>query len=146
MNNDIETIVEQAVRAALELSWLEEYGRWGRGWLDGSDRTRREARKARMRVEQWIDFRGETWAAKCCSNAAAAAEYLAHARETGAGWLYSEALSFANAAIRHAAYERNAPPERNRNASGRGPELVFDDWHYGPGGVRRGRSYGPGEV
>jgi len=140
MNTNVADIVARAVGLALELSWFPEYGEWARAWLDDSDRSARSARKARMRVQQWIDFGGACWAAKCCSNAAEAAEFWARGG-TDPSWLWSEALSFAEAAIRHAAYASNPPAERD--APYQEPELVVGDSEFSPGRVILGPGFRP---
>jgi hypothetical protein len=137
MNDDIVGIVEEAVRLARDLGFVSEYTRWADRWLEGLDRTRDSAHLAVARVRQWVDFAGDSWASRCVWNAAAAAEELARGHE-------NSAASSAEAAIRHAGYVRNPPPERDRPPGE--PELVFDDWNRDSNGVRRGRSYDPREV
>ncbi len=140
MNIDIDTArrsVGRAVGLALGVSWFSEYERWARDWLTGADRSARSARTAFHRVRQWVGFGGETWAARCCLNAAAAAEELARGH-------HEHASSSANAAIRQAGFVANPPPETARPPGE--PELILDDWNYDSNGARRGRSYDPREV
>jgi hypothetical protein len=129
--------VERAVELALGVGWFSEYERWARDWLTGTDRSAESARMAFHRVRQWVCFGGESWASRCCLNAAAAAEELARG-------YHEHASSSANAAIRHAGFVANPPPERDRPPGE--PELIFDDWNRDSGGAKRGRSYDPREV
>jgi hypothetical protein len=129
--------ITRAIDLARGLSWFDDYTRWAEAWLDGSDRSRESAHLAVARVRQWINFAGDSWATRCCWNAAAAAEELAR----GHG---NSAASSAEAAIRHAGFVANPPPERDRPP--REPGLIFDDWNRDSGGVKRGRSYDPREV
>jgi hypothetical protein len=137
MNMTIVDVVARAILSALEVSWFSEYEAWAKSWLDGSDQSRESAHLAVARVRQWVHFGGDSWATRCCWNAAAAAEELARGHDNCA-------TSSAEAAIRQAGYVRNPPPERD--TPDREPKLVLDDWNSGPGGVRRGRSYDAGEV
>ncbi len=137
MNDDIVGIVEQAVRLARDLRFVSEYTHWADRWLEGLDRSRDSARLAVARVRQWVNFAGDSWPARCVWNAAAAAEELARGHDLGA-------KKSAEAAIRHAGYVRNPPPEPDRPY--REPELVFDDWNRDSDGGKRGRSYDPREV
>jgi hypothetical protein len=138
MNIDmVRRSVERAVELALGVSWFSEYECWASDWLTGADRSAESARMAFHRVWQWVGFGGESWASRCCLNAAAAAEELARGHE-------NSAASSAEAAIRHAGYVRNPPPERDRPPGE--PKLIFDDWNRDSGGAKRGRSYDSREV
>jgi hypothetical protein len=141
MSIDIDTdmlrrSVERAVELALGIGWFSEYERWARDWLTGIDRSAGSARLAFDRVRQWVGFGGESWASRCCLNAAAAAEELARGH-------HEHASTSANAAIRHADFVANPPPERDRPGE---PKQIFDDWNRDPGGMKRGRSFDPREV
>jgi hypothetical protein len=135
--DDMRRSVERAVGLALGIGRFSEYERWARDWLAGVDRSADSAGLAFHRVRQWVGFGGETWAARCCLNAAAAAEELARGH-------HEHASTSANAAIRQAGFVTNPPPEPARPP--REPELILDDWNYDSNGARRGRSHDPGEV
>jgi len=146
---ELTDLVTDAVRATAPLLLTGEYDRWSAHWLTGEDRTERSARRACAHIDQWAAWRGTTYATKACSNAAIAADFLARALKSDAKWLRDECALFARAACRHAHLHYTGETARvlaRADNNPKSPPLVFDDWNYGPGGVRRGRSYDPGEV
>jgi hypothetical protein len=125
-------VVMQAILLALDLSWFSEYTRWASAWLDGSDRSQESADLAVARVRQWSTL-GDSWATRCCWNAAAAAAELA----TG---YPNRAESSAQAAVRAA---QRANGLATRQARRPQDELIVGEEEFSAGRIVRGPGFRP---
>jgi hypothetical protein len=140
-NSDVTAIVERAVRLSLGSEFFRTFLTWAEKWLDGSDRTRASAFRAKCLANQWREFAGYSHLVHALALTADAAVQLDWAEAQP--WRANLARESAEWAIKAFGCADKPTPGPDRTD---GPELVLDDWNYGPGGVRRGRSYGPGEV
>ena len=135
MNDEIVGIVEEAVRLARDLGFVSEYTRWADRWLRGPGSIQGLGSRGCRACAAMDQFR------RRFVGVSLRLERRGRGRGAGAGHENSAASS-AQAAIRHAGFVRNPPPERDWPRGE--PELIFDDWNYGTS--PRSRSYDPREV
>jgi hypothetical protein len=129
---EITDLVNQAINAALALSWFKEYELWANAWLTERDRSHKSAHLARARVQQWINFGGGGHAIYALHDAADAAYQLAWASDNPPAWRLQQAQSRANQALHHAtrAHELHQRPDPRPQ-----DELVIRDEEFSPGPI-----------
>ena len=138
----ITALVAAAVAIAQQLTRNRDIREWAKQWVECIDRSATSAAGPRNIMIQRLNANGERNDDLAVYFATCAAWELAQATE----WGNFRAKTDAELALEHANQARYTLRPRDYTE----PELVLDDWNYGPGGWRygskRGRSYFPDEV